>query len=481
MEDFYHALAEASTSYDHGYYEEAVKTLHRARVISEFADVSCSERLKFLHLLAMIYHAQGKQQDAFALFGEILPLVSMVVDTCSSIATPDLEPYLIVLNNMAQLYLSAGEYEMAATITRGNLHILELSSPCKLPVGAAIASTMATILELQGNFDEAEQLHCHALQLRSTGLPDESAGQIFNGFGVFLNKLGKHAESEMYFTRAMELIESGKRTFPTILNNLAMVKLHQGKYTEASSMFVRVISMLTLMVGAHHEQLIPVLRNLARTQLLQGNFDAAEQSHKRTFSILERLDINHSQVGAVLGDLGDVRYERGDLNGALALYQQSLSLLDATDVGNSGDHYNALSRLAITYHELGKYDEAERFYNNAIDSPVPYPNQKILLLCQFARFYAEIGKPFDAEPLCDRIGALIRDNRIEPDIRLLAALQETMAVLGNNESLASRKLAIILNGLRPHFFVDYPNAETREMRGSLETKCSTFSQSNRSH
>lgn len=131
------------------------------------------------------------------------------------------------------------------------------------------------------------------------------------------------------------------------------------------------------------------LLTLAREYYEKREYDRAEPYLR---DVLERSN----QFADVFNMLGVIQHDRGKLQEAQASFEEALHL---------NPHYTeAALNLAVTYNDLGRYDEAKRVYKAALDlgraaggKVDPFIRGKIANLhAEVAQAYADAGMIADA-------------------------------------------------------------------------------------
>jgi tetratricopeptide (TPR) repeat protein len=72
------------------------------------------------------------------------------------------------------------------------------------------------------------------------------------------------------------------------MDNLAEVLRHQGKYEEAEQMHRQTLELTEKVPGKEHPDTLASMNNLAEVIRHQGKYEEAEQMHRQTLELTER-------------------------------------------------------------------------------------------------------------------------------------------------------------------------------------------------
>jgi eukaryotic-like serine/threonine-protein kinase len=105
-----------------------------------------------------------------------------------------------------------------------------------------------------------------------------------------------------------------------------------------------------------------VLNNLGNVYELQGDPATAEKMLRQAVAIFQRLDDKKNMITA-MGNLADDRVDRGDLRGAMHLYEEARRARDPADTG-----YAALAgdNIAIVHELQGDLEDARHGYEQSL-------------------------------------------------------------------------------------------------------------------
>jgi serine/threonine protein kinase/Tfp pilus assembly protein PilF len=310
---------------------------------------------------------------------------------------------------------------------------------------AALLSTVGTVYDSLGQYQDALPLLSESLQLQS-GIHDNSHIDTLLELGRAYMGAGNLAAAEAPMQQALHLAQSdaGAISLETgrALWTLGMLRYHQGENSEAKELYIRSLSILNSS-KAPQTDISPVLNDLASVYVVEHQWPLAKQAYEQALEIDRRaLGDDHPRVAFRLQNLAIVAQNMGDLKLAETLLLDALKrqehiygdrhpetviakgnygmllqregrlteaeplLRDAvsTRVSLYGpDNYNvgyARVSLAILLHDKGDFAAAENEFRQALaiyDNSLPANHQyRAALLMHFARLLVDRNKSAEA-------------------------------------------------------------------------------------
>jgi len=102
-----------------------------------------------------------------------------------------------------------------------------------------------------------------------------------------------------------------------------------------------------------------VLVNLGTLRLREGKYATAESLFQRALAIREKtLGPEHPAVASILGSLGTLNYSRHNYSHAESLFKRAISVWDQASQTQTFNYAQTLQNLGVMYFALRKYDEA---------------------------------------------------------------------------------------------------------------------------
>ncbi|RYP42629.1 hypothetical protein DL768_010304 [Monosporascus sp. mg162] len=151
-------------------------------------------------------------------------------------------------------------------------------------------NNLAVVLDNQGKYDEAEQMHRQTLELKEKVLGREHPDTLasMNNLALIWDSQGKYDEAEQMHRQTLELKEKvlGREHPSTLrsMNNLALVLDSQGKYDEAEQMHRQTLELKEKVLGRKHPDTLVSMNNLGLVLKSQGKYDEAEQMHQQALA-----------------------------------------------------------------------------------------------------------------------------------------------------------------------------------------------------
>ena len=216
---------------------------------------------------------------------------------------------------------------------------------------------LASVLECQGKYKEAEEMYRRVLKGREKLVEIEHPHTLItlNHLALILQRQGRYKEAEEMLRRALVGYEKGlgveHPSTLTSVSNLASVLRRQGRYEEAEEMLQRALVGSEKVLGIEHPDTLNSVKNLALILQHQVRYKEAEEMLRRALVGYEKvLGVEHpSTLGnvhclAVLLD-SQKRYHEASI-----LYQRAsagfLDMLgpDHPKTRKCSDHYSAMKR-----------------------------------------------------------------------------------------------------------------------------------------
>jgi tetratricopeptide (TPR) repeat protein len=238
---------------------------------------------------------------------------------------------------------------------------------------------------------------------------------------------GKYMEAESLY---LEMLTVGAKIFgedgkeyAAILNELGECYFQQGRYEEAEPLLQQALMIRKTSLGGQHPLYLNSLHTLAGLYYKQGGFTAAEQLFQEALDISRRHNgINHPDYATGLHNLARLYYKQERYEEAEPLYKEALAIWRES-LGEEHLHYaTGLNSLASLYYAQGRYEEAEQLYSEDLmitkailgDSHAEYATS----LHSLARLYVHQGRDNEAEALYQQALAIKSKifPRAHPDI-----------------------------------------------------------------
>jgi serine/threonine-protein kinase len=260
----------------------------------------------------------------------------------------------------------------AETLTREGLEISRHHAPAGDPAIARAIVALGRVREQRGNYHEALKLLEEAVRLDSrVSVPAEDLAASLNELASVHFYTGRYSQAESLFRRVLDIHRGlyGAR-HPSVaddLLNLGAVQLDLGYYDRAEDFDRQGLALNLAYYGADHPQTAHNYTVLGRALVYEKRFDEAAQLLEKALAIQERVYGPESpQAASALNELGNTAYWRGELDQAASHFSRMAEIY--CKVYNN-HHYLigiALSNLAGVWMQRKDYARAEELYRQAL-------------------------------------------------------------------------------------------------------------------
>ena len=188
---------------------------------------------------------------------------------------------------------------------------------------------------------------------------------LLNQAGAY-RLMGDHEKALATFTRARTLLERNETTPPATLaaldNNIGLVYMDLGRPAEAEALFRRALTQLD---DAHQTELGTTWCDLAAAQQAQGRLEEALVSADRAEQAFLRADGGTGSHFAAIKDLrGVLLYRQGRYDEALACFADAVERVERV-YGHNGEYADGCRNCAACCERLGREEEALRWRERA--------------------------------------------------------------------------------------------------------------------
>ena len=242
-----------------------------------------------------------------------------------------------------------------------------------LPAGdlalAKATTALGKVLEERGSYDQAVPVLEQAVKLSAK--PGPELAESLNELASVHFYAGRYTEAGSLFRRVMEMHRQlyGDR-HPLVaddLINIGAVEEDLGYYSEAEKLDRQALEINQAYYGEDHPQMAHNLTVLARALIYEGRFDEAVAALEKALPIEEKAYGPVSrQVASALNELGNAAMKRQQYDAAEPRFRRMLDIYRAV---YNNHHYLigiALSNLAGVYVGRKEYTRAEQLYREAI-------------------------------------------------------------------------------------------------------------------
>jgi len=199
----------------------------------------------------------------------------------------------------------------------------------------------------------------------------EETNRLFFLIGLYQELLGNFTQAGQFFCRAMEVSAKvwgeESNNYAASLNNVASVYISEGRYDEAIEKSEEALRIGEKTIGKKHPNYATALNNLASAYKSKGRYDEAILKLEEALRIGEKtIGKEHRDYATRLNNLGEVYRALGRFDEAIEKYKEA-SQIDEKSIGKEHPDYAAdLNNLALVYEAQDKYKEALDLYEEAL-------------------------------------------------------------------------------------------------------------------
>ena len=207
---------------------------------------------------------------------------------------------------------------------------------------------------VQGMYDKAEQIFKKsiAIKVETFGLEHLSTLESMENLANCFKNRGKYAEAEDQFLR---ILSRAKSPWPTLRNNLAILRCEQDRWIEAEEIFKELVAERTAELGMRHPDTLTTMHNLAALYSDLGKVDEAESIARSTLEEkLSCLGPDHPDVFSTIKVVAMLHLRREEPRAAKRML---LMALESSENALGHDHPETLSiidGLVVVHLEMGQ-------------------------------------------------------------------------------------------------------------------------------
>ena len=297
-------------------------------------------------------------------------------------AGPDPAATAKAINSLALLYSFSGMNAEAEPLFKLGLAIRRKSlKPGDSGLLSDLLNSLSSLAQNftnQGKHAEAEPYYREHAEVTANhpklGAASISAALSFKNLAHNQDKLGKLAEAEAHFKRALDIAVKAKGAdapeAADYLNALSAFYSRQHRYTEADAGLRRVLAIRQKAVGAEHWSTIAATSDLAYVKRQMKDYDAAEPLLKQVRELrLKTAGPDHLNTAEACMKLAEFYAERGRHADAVPLFEQAVAIRQKSpEMGPRHEQVGfALYSLGLSQLWLNKSAEAEAALKRALE------------------------------------------------------------------------------------------------------------------
>lgn len=241
------------------------------------------------------------QQGMYSL--GITTLTNCIEKICNSLGKDNLN-YSNILNNLASLFMSIGNYENALPLYEQSHSIVKSICDEKHPNFADSLNNLAYCNMVMKNFEEAQSIYKIVMKLTSTyrGENHLDSARAYNNLAGLYVKIESYSKALPLSLKAESIakIELGELhpNYADCLNVLANIHTGMKNYELALPIYQKAIEIRKIQLGIEHPEYAFGLYNLAILFMYMSDYEKALPLYKEAITIVEKnlgKDNSHSQ------------------------------------------------------------------------------------------------------------------------------------------------------------------------------------------
>jgi len=230
-----------------------------------------------------------------------------------------------------------------------------------------------SVMTFVGDTDMARPIHEENLAIarRLNGETSIEAAREIRALAVIDSRTGNYEQAEAGFAEAIATYRSLGETSQdelakTLLDYGAMLRrLDRGD--EEEPMLLEALAIQDARVGKRHPAYAAVVNNLGNHYFRRGDLETARGYMEKNVELQRELNGEASvPYGVALVNYASLLKSEGDSEKALELYLDALDIYEKGYGADAPRYAYLLENVANTMVDLGRYDEAEAAYGNAL-------------------------------------------------------------------------------------------------------------------
>jgi len=267
------------------------------------------------------------------------------------------------VGDLGGLFLARWRLPEATELCMKSLSMLRDKKDARyLPV---VLNNLGVIYINLGDYAQSEAYFKEALHaVRGFKSPDPYEARVLNNFGALYYTMKDLGKAEKAFKKAVAVTEKqlgpNRAELATYLSNLGGLYVVRKKWTQAAALFDRAISLLDVSGKPDQLGFAGILDNQGMMFHLQKNFVESEKPLRRAYNLrLELLGAENPIVVVTQVKLAGTLREMGRYEEAERMYRDALEIYEKTSRLRSMDAAKALEELANLFRQTSREQKAE--------------------------------------------------------------------------------------------------------------------------
>lgn len=355
---------------------------------------------------------------------------------------------------LGRLYLNNKDVSSGEKVLKKALELEQKSSKSS-PQYLQILNDLARLEFLKGNSHIAENYQRTALENMEKGKGKNStdyANALVN-LASLLKSQGKNAQAEKTYQQALQTLKTLKQEkSPLTLQinaNLADLYASEKRFDQAIKLYEQVLPQQKEILGEENPAYWLSLANLADCYVSRKEYKKAKPLYETLINIPSAS--NSTLFPRWLINLGGFYYETGAYQEAETFFETALQTYEEKLAGQEAPYIEALENLANLYKNEGRYSEAEKIYLQALNACKKAFGEKHFIYAglqnNLANLYKSLGRFEEAEKIYKQNLQLLAGQGEETlqyaqILNDIAVLYRDAGKFAETEPLLSKALAI---------------------------------------
>jgi tetratricopeptide (TPR) repeat protein/DNA-binding MarR family transcriptional regulator len=269
----------------------------------------------------------------------------------------------IILNCLGSIYASRGEFERASDYLSESLKIAE-------DVGdentvSSIYNKMGVICTSKHELEKALDFYNKCLEIRRRIGNERDLAGIYNNLGALFVDSGEYDSSLEHFGKCLEIMERVGDYYGIALthNNLGVLYLHYEEYGKALDSLEKSLQMADSIGDIFG--VVKAWYALGEVRFEKGELDTSERCFQTGLDLSGKMGKNVIRAYCVHGLARCALKKNDDYEGAMELCDRALA--DAREIGLKGLEGLCLSLKGTIQAESGKWDLAVESFEESIE------------------------------------------------------------------------------------------------------------------
>ncbi len=284
-----------------------------------------------------------------------------------------------LLNVLASIRDERGDYEGAIEAAQRAVKIVDalgddFSGDDAAHVRIEAWSRLGNLQRHLARYPEAEIIlkRALALAIAEFGEASDKASNARNNLGILYKYTGKFDDAKILYETALENIEREYRrehiSTASLYHNLGGLEHARGNFAEGEKPARKAWEIRANALGSQHPNALADA--VAYAGVLDGleRYDESETIYRDVLVEYEKLyRAEHYEIAAVLHNLGNVRFARGDYAEAETLMRRTLAIKQKLFGDEHPDTALSMNNLGVLLQAQGKIDDAREMFQRALE------------------------------------------------------------------------------------------------------------------